>query len=412
MTMDERGLPTPLTTTELAARSAVTVEWIAELTEKRVLRPVGPDAYDPGDLHRIRALAAFEAAGISVDALLTAGDDWVTFDSYDQLHEDPGEPSARDYAAFAATLGPAGERLPALFAAFGLAEPRPGSRLAVDEERFIAQAVRLIDAVPEPDAALQAVRLFADAARRTAESVTAVYAAIQREAYEEGRGLPPGQPDPQRFLPWAPFARWVPDLARFLTSRHLSHAIDAYSVEQTEALLAERGIVPARSVVPPAVAFVDLAGFTELAHRAGDDAAASVALRFSALASSIASDHGGRLVKALGDGVLLTFPDAVTAVEGSLGLLAALPGADLPSGHGGVHAGPIIERHGDVFGRTVNLAARVGDQAPAGSLWVTRPVVIALAERSMEVVSVGVYQLHGLGARELWRVIGAEPLDT
>jgi class 3 adenylate cyclase len=118
----------------------------------------------------------------------------------------------------------------------------------------------------------------------------------------------------------------------------------------------------------------------------------------------VSGRYGGRLVKTLGDGVLLTFPDARGAVEGCVELLRALPGADLPPGHAGVHAGPIIERDGDVFGRTVNLAARVGDLAPAGALFVTRPVVTAIEGLPCDVTSVGVYQLHGLGTRELWRV--------
>jgi adenylate cyclase len=410
--MDEPGTPIPLTAAELAGSAGVSVERVAELTATTILRPIAPDTYDAGDIHRIRAIAAFEAAGIPLAALLAASaDEKVTFAYYDQLHEPPGMPSERTYAAFATSLGAAAARLPALYAAFGLAEPFPDSRLSVDEERLIEAALERIEATPQPDGALQAVRLFGDGTRRIAAAVTSLYAAIEREAPEALRSQPLEAQYQQALVPWARFARWLPDLARWLVSRHLSHAIDAFSVEQIEAMLTEYGFVPARPVVLPAVAFVDLAGFTELTTQAGDDAAASVALRFSGLASVIAGRHGGRLVKALGDGVLLTFPDAVTAVEGCLELLAALPDADLPPGHAGVHAGPIIERDGEVFGRTVNLAARVGDLAPAGSLYVTRPVITAIKHLSIADRSMGVFQLHGLGARELWCVLGHDPSE-
>ena len=410
--MDEQGTPQALTAAELAGSTGVSVERIAELAEKEILQPLGPNTFDPGDIHRIRAIAAFEAAGIPMDALLAASaDDKLTFAYYDQLHEPPGPPSDRTYAAFATSLGPLAAHLPALYAAFGLAEPLPDSRLSVDEERFIAGTLERIEATAQADGALQAVRLVGEGTRRIAEAVTSLYAAIERDAPVEFRRQPLELQYQQALVPWGRFARWVPELARWLTSRHLSHAIDAFSVEQIEAMLTENGFVPARPVVLPAVAFVDLAGFTELTTQAGDDAAASVALRFSGLASSIAGRHRGRLVKALGDGVLLTFPDATSAVEGCLELLESLPGAGLPAGHAGVHAGPIIERDGDVFGRTVNLAARVGDMAPAGMLFVTRPVIAAIGEQPVAVRSVGVFQLHGLGARELWCVLGHLPSE-
>ena len=97
-------------------------------------------------------------------------------------------------------------------------------------------------------------------------------------------------------------------------------------------------------------------------------------MRLGDLATDVARPRGGRVVKLLGDGVLLRFDDAPAAVEGALDLLLALPGAGLPSGHAGIASGPLIARDGDVFGRTVNLAARIADAAPDGRAWVPEPL--------------------------------------
>ena len=62
----------------------------------------------------------------------------------------------------------------------------------------------------------------------------------------------------------------------------------------------------------------------------------------------------------------MLFDDADAAVTACLELLDSLPAEGLPDGHAGIHAGPIVRRDGDVFGRTVNTAARVSDVTPPG----------------------------------------------
>ena len=94
---------------------------------------------------------------------------------------------------------------------------------------------------------------------------------------------------------------------------------------------------------------------------------------------------------------------SISAVEASLELLERLPAADLPPGHVGVSQGPIVGRDGDVFGRTVNLAARISDVTPSGELYVPALTGDALADRYL-VEPVGSATLQGVGAVELARV--------
>ncbi len=149
--------------------------------------------------------------------------------------------------------------------------------------------------------------------------------------------------------------------------------------------------------MPPAVAFVDLTGFTRFTEEHGDEVAAGIALRLGEVTAETVAPFGGRVVKLLGDGVLVRFDDAATAVEGTLQLLVALPTAGLPSGHAGVAAGPLIVREGDVFGRTVNLAARISDVAPDGRVYVPATVAAELPARTFDVRPVDDAELQGIG---------------
>jgi adenylate cyclase len=124
--------------------------------------------------------------------------------------------------------------------------------------------------------------------------------------------------------------------------------------------------------------FADLVGFTTFTELNGDDAAADAAVRFAAAVSDLARAAGAAVVKCMGDGVMLRCDDAAAAVRLGLTMhdeLAQLEG--LPSIHAGAHSGCAVERGGDWFGATVNLAARVADAARAGELLVTEATVAA-----------------------------------
>lgn len=406
---DEQGGPPRLTSRDLATRTGVTVERVEDLVRRRVLQPAAPEEYVPGDIHRIRVIAAFEEAGVPLEALVEASDRGrVSFAYYDQLHQPAGPPSPRTYSEFRASVGELDLELGQLFTAFGLAEPDPGSHMSIEDETFVRALLDSLLAVDQPDLVLRFVRLFGESTRRATEATLGVYGEAVTRLGAELAGLPPDEEFERVFLPWSRLARAAPALASWLTGQHLSRAIDAYSVEATEAVLEEGGFIGRRPDVAPAVAFVDLTGFTRLTEERGDEAAARVALRLAEVAGEIASRHRGRLVKLLGDGVLMRFPDSISAVAATLELLAMLPDAGLPAGHAGVHQGPLIARDGDVFGRTVNLAARVGDAARAGELYVTQAVATALEGSPYVVTPVGPEDLQGIGAVQLLRVLPAD----
>lgn len=135
-----------------------------------------------------------------------------------------------------------------------------------------------------------------------------------------------------------------------------------------------------------AVLFADVAGSTALYEVLGDEAALALVGRCLAEMSACTEAAGGRVVKTIGDAVMAVFPGpdeaagAAAAMHQRVQALPAPPGVH-PALRIGMHFGPVLEQGGDVFGDTVNLAARLGDQATRGQTVVTRETAACLGER-------------------------------
>ena len=115
--------------------------------------------------------------------------------------------------------------------------------------------------------------------------------------------------------------------------------------------------------------FADLVGFTAFTERVGDHAAADVAIAFKSAAAHAADELGCEVVKDLGDAVMIHGEDAARVVALALRLRRELASELLfPPLRMGVHTGPAVQRDGDWYGATVNVAARIADDAGAGEV--------------------------------------------
>ena len=375
MTADQ---PIPITAAELAELAGTEAGRVSEVTDAGLLNPDPNGRYPAGDAHRLRIIDAFIEAGIPLRALVEAkAQNLISFAYYDQLHAAPGRLSTRTYGELMVDLGDRATLLAQLVTALGLAEPEARTRLPERDEELLIELLGVVEGTGTPDLALRVARLLGDGTRRATEAILTVYGEAVERALGGVVGLP-SQDANDRFLqPWNRYARIAPELGGWLTARHLSNAIDAFTVANSEESFAWAGFIPPRDDMPPAIAFVDLAGFTRYAVERGDEPAARVALEFGQLAERHARAAGGRMVKLLGDGALLQFGSLTDATDATLELLDELPGAGLPAGHAGIDAGPIIVRDGDVFGRTVNRASRIADVADAGSVLMPAPLAEA-----------------------------------
>src|SRR5690606_38621380 len=129
--------------------------------------------------------------------------------------------------------------------------------------------------------------------------------------------------------------------------------------------------------------------------------------RLNRIVQRISFEHGGRPIKWLGDGVMFFFPDPASGVAAALELVEALSAARLPAAHIGLHAGSVVVQPGDFYGRTVNLAARIGDYARSNEVLVSQSVVDASVGASIDFRSIGLVELKGVAERvELFAASG------
>ena len=122
------------------------------------------------------------------------------------------------------------------------------------------------------------------------------------------------------------------------------------------------------------VAFVDLAGFSAITDVYGDASAIAVLGRFEELVREALGGLGPP-IKWIGDEAMFGFPDPATALQVLGRLLPACRSEPrIPLTRTGLNHGPVLRRSNDLFGSTVNIAARIAAFASPGQLLATQPV--------------------------------------
>ena len=121
------------------------------------------------------------------------------------------------------------------------------------------------------------------------------------------------------------------------------------------------------------VLFADVSGSTRLYETEGDAAALDAIGRCIERLSQAAESIGGRVLKTIGDEVMVLFPTPDAAASAASEMHAAVEALPPVNGNKlgvriGFHSGPVIQRDNDVFGDTVNLAARLVEQAQKGQI--------------------------------------------
>ena len=144
------------------------------------------------------------------------------------------------------------------------------------------------------------------------------------------------------------------------------------------------------------VAFVDLAGFSAIADVYGDASAIRILLCFEDLVREALGGHGPP-IKWIGDEAMFGFPDPATALQvlGSL-LPACRAEPRIPLTRAGLNHGPVQRRGNDLFGSTVNVAARVAALASPGQLLATQPVADVAAASGIVVRDIGQVALRSI----------------
>jgi adenylate cyclase len=130
-----------------------------------------------------------------------------------------------------------------------------------------------------------------------------------------------------------------------------------------------------------AVGFVDIVGYTTQSKNLGDVELVRLVEHFEEVATSTVTDHGGQLIKTIGDEVLFVADGALEAGRIATELVGRHSADEkFPEVRAGVAYGPVVSRLGDVFGPTVNVASRLTSLARPGAVLADKGMHDALAE--------------------------------
>lgn len=129
-----------------------------------------------------------------------------------------------------------------------------------------------------------------------------------------------------------------------------------------------------------AVLFADISGSSDIYVALGDEAARRVVSRCVNLMTGELPEYHGTLIKVIGDEIMCTFPSSESAFHAACAIQRKVESSPNPDGtvmhiRVGFHFGEVLQESNDVYGDTVNIAARVVSITRARQIVVTQAVV-------------------------------------
>ena len=381
---------------QVAERAGVEPGYVERLVGARLLAPSADGAFTDADARRARLFRGLEHAGLPLDEVAEAVErGGLSFGFLDRpVYDRFAGLTAHSFREMSVREEVPLDLLLVVRDAMGFAQADPDDPMRQDELQLAplirSQLARGVDAAAIEDW----LRVYGDALRRIAETEANVWY-TQITLRQLAAGLNEAEMQDLTAEWGDQFAPLMDRAVLAIYHAHQEHTWTEVLVEVVEGALDRAGL-RTKMRITPAICFVDLSGFTDLTERRGDEMAADVASRMAPLVRRTTERHGGKVVKWLGDGVMLHFGRAREAVSAALEMCEAVGDADLPPAHAGIHTGPVVFQGGDYFGRTVNLAARILEQARAGQVLVSDEVAASIEPDGFVVEAMGPVELKGV----------------
>jgi len=277
--------------------------------------------------------------------------------------------------------------------ALGFPDPRPGERLFTEADvEMLSGVIALVaDGSVESDVARQFARVIGSSVDRIA--------AAQIDAWlRTAPSAPFGSiDDVERARRSLEVAAIIPRILELVWRRRLRDEARRRLDRDVDSGLVE------------CVGFADLVGFTAQTQQLDTVQLADVVSRFEAIAYDVIPSFGGRVVKTIGDEVMFVVADTVAGCRIALELARRYRvDEELSDVRVGLAMGPVLERDGDIFGHTVNLASRIVSVAFPGSVVISESTYERVAAlEDFTFTPLHMHFLKGIGRVPLWRLRGA-----
>lgn len=257
--------------------------------------------------------------------------------------------------------------------AMGLAtveDPDAAVLLRADAEA-VAFAERFLELGIAPDQIVLITRVLSEGLGRAAEVMR--YAALAAVLTPGATELETAKATEALVAEAAPL---IGPMIRDMLFVQLRHSLETEAVTASER--AEGLPMPGARLVT--IAFADIVGFTRLGEVVQPEDLERLANRLADAAREVAVGPV-RLIKTIGDAVMLVSTDPAALLDAALKLVAATEtDEDFPRLRVGLATGPAVSRAGDWFGSSVNLASRVTGAARPGTVLVAESARAAIAE--------------------------------
>jgi adenylate cyclase len=387
--MDDEPTPAELTLKQVAARAGVTQATVRRWVREGLV-PQYEGTWTPAAASHVRIVARLRERGHSVERIKEASQSGkLAFGYIDELL--PSSEARYTLREAARELDVDEQLIERLVAAMGLNALSTEEITQEDLQVLRYGAEVLAAGLPLP-ALLQIVRVYGQAMAQVADAeVRLFHLYLHEPLMREGvPGVEVAQAMEGMTREMLPFA--VPFI-NYLHGRMLGYFVEQDVIGHIESDLDDEETAE-EGRMRVAIAFADLAGYTKLTEEQGEAQAVSAVERFvETVEQTLPID--ARVIKTLGDEVMVVGADAGALTNWAVGLAAQLQ-AGSPPPRIGIHSGAALYRDGDYYGREVNRAARVVARASGGEVLVTRPVVDAASRQDgLEFELIGEVVLKG-----------------
>ena len=158
-----------------------------------------------------------------------------------------------------------------------------------------------------------------------------------------------------------------------------------------------------------AITFIDIADFSKLMHL--DEAKAVHLLELQKdIVYPIITSYTGKILKEIGDGILVSFNSAIQAVKCSIEIQSKIEYIENLNYRIGIHVGDVIIIEKDVFGDGVNIASRIQEICKVGEVCISKTVYDAIINHpEMKCTSLGERELKGISEKiELFKLVATD----
>jgi len=160
-----------------------------------------------------------------------------------------------------------------------------------------------------------------------------------------------------------------------------------------------------------AITFIDIANFSELMHNDEKKAVHLLELQKDIVYPIIRTYHG-KILKEMGDGILVSFNSAIQAAKCSLEIQSKIEYIENLNYRIGIHVGDVILKEGDVFGDGVNIAYRIQESCEIGEVCVSYTVYEAIINHpEIQCTAIGKKALKGISEKVALYQLGTQQIS-